>query len=421
MKRVAFVALLILATVTGLVLLWQFRHVLVLFVFSLAVAAAFRPSIDWLHERRLPRGLAMLVTYGLTLGVLALVGLLMGSTLIVEIQDAGNNLALGYQGIQTTWPTGTAAQQFIGEQLPPRTELSEAVAAGQGRELANALLGIGVGVAQVVSEAALVLVLSIYWGIDQVHFERLWLSALPAPQRVRARRMWRSIEKGVGAYVRSELVQSLLAGILLYVGFRAIGLQYPTLLALVGALAWLVPLVGGVLALVPVALGGLLVGPLAAAGAAAYMIAVFLFLEMVLEPRIFHRRRYNSLLIVVAMIALSSAMGILGLLAAPPLAAAIQIFARELAGQPLAANAEEALPAMGEIKERVADLQVLVEQVDDGERLEAQNMIQRLDHLVDEAGDALRRRAVSQSHRPAGATAEQPVIGRAEAGGVQKQ
>ena len=54
---------LVLATLTGVFLLWQFRSVLVLFLFALALAAAMRRPIDYLAGRKLPRGLAIILTY----------------------------------------------------------------------------------------------------------------------------------------------------------------------------------------------------------------------------------------------------------------------------------------------------------------------------------------------------------------------
>jgi len=53
---------------------------------------------------------------------------------------------------------------------------------------------------------------------------------------------------------------SLLAGLLLGLGYWLLGSPYPALLALAGALACLIPVVGYVLAILPVLLVGLLTG-----------------------------------------------------------------------------------------------------------------------------------------------------------------
>ena len=58
--------------------------------------------------------------------------------------------------------------------------------------------------------------------------------------------------------------------------------------------------------------------------AALFTILVFAILETCLEPRLFNRRRYNSLFIVLAVIALAETCGILGLLLGPMVAVATQ-------------------------------------------------------------------------------------------------
>lgn len=72
MKRLAYYVLVIAVTVAVLILLWQFRSVLILLLLSLMLAAALRPSADFLKSRGLPVSLSWLLVY---LGLFAFVGL----------------------------------------------------------------------------------------------------------------------------------------------------------------------------------------------------------------------------------------------------------------------------------------------------------------------------------------------------------
>ena len=103
--------------------------------------------------------------------------------------------------------------------LPPPSQLFEAVTGDQGQLVLPAILGFTQGMGGVVSGAIVILFLSLYWSINQILFERLWLSLLPSGQRKQARDIWRTIESDIGAYVRSQGVQSLLAGLLLGLGY----------------------------------------------------------------------------------------------------------------------------------------------------------------------------------------------------------
>ncbi len=137
--------------------------------------------------------------------------------------------------------------------------------------------------------------------------------------RTRVRGAWHAVELGLGAYLRSELTQFLLAAILLTAGFAAMGLQAPISLALFAALAWLLPLVGGMQALVPLLLLGVGNLPLAIP-AILLTCAVFALLEFVVERKLYPRQRHDSVLVLLITIIMVEALGIVGLLIAPPIA-----------------------------------------------------------------------------------------------------
>jgi predicted PurR-regulated permease PerM len=157
-----------------------------------------------------------------------------------------------------------------------------------------------------------------------LHFERLLLSLVTVDRRTQVRLIWRGIEKGVGAYMRSEFLQSLLAGFLLWLGYRLMGLDYPVLLAVVGALAWLIPWFGAVIAMIPPLIVGLDSGLALGITAAGYTLLVLVVQEYIIEPKIFRRNSYSSLVLVLTILVLADAFGLVGLILAPLVSATIQ-------------------------------------------------------------------------------------------------
>lgn len=384
MRRVIGATLVILATLAGLVLLWQFRDALILFVFSLALAAAMRPIIDYWIERGMNRALAILLTYLMGVIVVAVLLLLVLGPLLTELEQATNNLSDAYQQIIKTWPSGSSFQQAIAARLPPTDTLLTGITGQEGLLLAQTVLGVAQTFLGLVSQLAIVVVLSIYWSVDRVHFERLWLSLLSARERTRAREIWRSIEKGVGAYIRSELVQSLLAGFLLWGSYKLLGLPYAALLALTGALLWLIPWLGAVLAVIlPVSIG-LLTSPGIAALAALLTLLVLLALEVVVEPRMFNRRRYSSLLVVIMVVAMADLFGLFGLIIAPPLAAAIQILFTNLVRTSSPSNTVAPEIQVANLQVQLDRLRELVNAMEQEAPPEIVSLMNRLAVLVDE-------------------------------------
>jgi putative permease len=330
MKRLAWFTLLILATLTLALIFWEFRGAVVLFGLSLAVAAAVRPLVDRLAARGVPRGVALLVAYLLCLGGFIALVLILSGPLLTDLQQLTRDLARSYEQLKTQWPTGSPVQQMIANQLPAASDLSTAITGPQGSIVLQAVLGLTMSSLDLLGQLLIVLVLSIYWSADQEHFKRWWLSLLPLQARGRARDVWQNIEVGFGSYLRSQTIQSVLAVLLLGLGYQALGLPYPVALALIGAIGWLIPWVGVLVAVIPAAWVGLSISPMLGVLAAALTIGALAFLEFVVEPRLFKRERFSSLLAVIVLLVLADEYGLIGLLLAPPVAAAIQIFAGQM-------------------------------------------------------------------------------------------
>jgi len=389
MKRLIWSAAIVFATLAGLVLLWQFRLAIVLFLLSLVTAAAVRPATDSLAESGLPRGVSILLVYLAGLLVLGAFLYLISGPFLKDLQQGTDNFVQTYEQIMSEWPQGTAFQQFVVAQMPPPDDLYKAIAGERGSMLLQNVIGMAQGFMVVVGQFFIILVLSIYWSADRLHFERLWLSLLPAERRTHARRIWRDLEQGVGAYTRSELLQSLIAGIVLGAGYWMIGLDYPVLLAAVGALLWLIPWLGAVLAMILPFVVGIGVSPLIAAVAVIYTLGVLLVLEALVEPRLFNRGRYSSLLVVLFLIVMTEAYGLLGLILAPPLAASVQILFRHLVrffSSPSQVDTEQQIAAL---KQRLQEIRLELDEREEPSP-EVSSLATRLEALIDKSEQALR-------------------------------
>lgn len=395
MKRLVLATMIVLATLAGLVLLWQLRLALVLFALSLAVAAAARPANDVLIARGIPRGLAITLVYVFSLVILGGPVILAGPSFLRELQQSTDQLASSYEQITSVWPNGAPFQRAVASQLPPPNDLYKAISGERGSLLLQNMFGAAQDLATLVGQLFIVLVLSIYWSADRVRFERLWLSLLSPPNRARAHLIWRSVEEGVGAYIRSALVQSLLAGFLLGSAYALIGLPYPVLLASLGALSWLIPWLGAFLALIPPALVGFQISALHGIGAALLTLAILLGLEVFVEPRLFNRKQFSSLLAIILVVVMADAFGLVGVVIAPPLAAAIQILGYHLAR----AAVENSVPSSAEfsrLQERLEAVRELAAVKQEPRAPELDNLLERLGHLMELSQEALQSAEVPE-------------------------
>ncbi len=352
-KTLARFALAIMTTILALVVLWQVRIVIIYVFISLALAAALRPLVNRLVGKSIVKRVAWILLYLVAVGSIGYFLFLTVENSFIEIQRLAQTISVHDAWSLPVWLEGSAFQQTVVARLPLPSQLFDAVTGSQGQLVLPAILGITKGVGGFVTAGVIILFLSIYWSISQIHFERLWLSLLPSTQRKQARGIWRIVEPDIGAYIRSQLIQSFLAGLLFGVGYWLLGSPYPVFLALTGALACLIPVVGAPLAVIPPLLVGLLTSTQLSLFMVIYTIAVVVGLGVWVKPRLFNRRWDNPLLTIVLLIALAEAFGLVGIILAPPLSVVCNILWTRLVSHRLPTGAAAQISDLKERQERI--------------------------------------------------------------------
>ena len=385
MIRLIRYTVVVLMTLMLLLLVWQFGSAIVLFLLSLAVAAALRPLINSLTGRYVPKRLALGIVYFLLIAAIASSISLISLPLLDELQRATDDFVANYDRAKVEWPErGTAFQQSLAEQLPPSADLYQVLVSEQGIPALASVFGLAQNFFSTLGRIAIIIILSLYWSADQFRFERLGLSLLPEEYHTRALHVWRSVENGVGEYLRSELIQSVLAGLLLWLGYAVLGIRYPILLALWGAIVRLIPWFGALIAVLPVLFIGIGVSSTVGILATVYTVGILLALKLVIEPRFFPRYKYSSLLVVLFVIALAQTFGFIGVVLAPPLAVAVQILFRHLYPDPDLIFSNEAAAQVASIRKRLHELR---RRIHNSRKRESIRLIDRLHRLVRRTAD----------------------------------
>jgi putative permease len=389
-KRLVGSVAAVLTTLLALVMLWQFRIVVIYVLISLALAAALRPLVSRFMSfagRGVLVRLAWILLYLLALGSLGLLLFLAGESAIMEIQLLAQPVSTQDAWRLPQWLEGSPFQLAMVEQLPPPSKIFEALTGDQGQLVLPAILGFTQNIGEIVSGGFIILFLSIYWSVNQIHFERLWLSLLPPSQRKQAREIWRTIEVELGAYIRSEVFQSILAGLLLGVGYWLLGSPYPSLLAVINALVFLIPVMGAPLAVILPLLLGLLTGVQLSLITALYTLVVLFTIQVWVEPRLFRRKWDNPILTLILLLTMADAFGLIGILMAPPLSAICQILWNLLFSNRAVSGAAAQI---SDLQERQAKAWENIKAMDEPPMALVTNSMERLTKLIEKAEPILR-------------------------------
>jgi predicted PurR-regulated permease PerM len=153
-----------------------------------------------------------------------------------------------------------------------------------------------------------------------------FVGLLPPESQPRWRAVGHNIYRQVGGYVTGNLLISLIAGSLATFVLLALGVPFAVALGLLVALLDLIPLVGATVAAVIVVAVGFLHSFLAGVVLIVFFIVYQQFENHVLQPLIYNRTvSLSPLAILVSVLVGAELAGILGALAAIPVAGAIQV------------------------------------------------------------------------------------------------
>lgn len=400
-RRIAGYTALVLATLTTLFVMYRLGQVVLLFIFSVMVAAALREPMLRLQRRGISRGVSILLLYLLIIAVLSGALYAIGQMLGEEIRTAGQRFPAMYDNVLRQWQQSPQQwQQIIAGVLPTTDQLLTSIGEN-GPQVAYQVAGLTYGLANVIISVLAILTLTFYWLVDEDRFIRLWLLLLPVQQRIVARHMWQDIERRVGTFVRSEAIQFIATLLLLWGGLWALDVRYAASWAFYGAIVQLIPWVGIPLTLLP-AIPMFWTDPLTITLSAIFLIIVVgTFMDQAVEPWMGVVGIVHPIVSVVALMMLGETAGILGMLVALPLAATIQ----SLLSQIVLLNTTPRSTTLSIYSQQLQELRARVLRLHEDvprhaeQRLAVEGMFKRLDELMDKTEHVVQERATAPERR----------------------
>jgi predicted PurR-regulated permease PerM len=316
----------VLAVAAILAVIWIARQVLTWIVVALFLALALNPAVEFFQRRGFARrGIAAALTSLLTIGAIVALGSLFIPTLVEEGRGFAEALP-GYVNdiSEGRGPLGRLSQRYDLEQ-----RVRDAVNDGG----AARVLGIS-GTAIAVTKSVLTFIVAIVTIAFLTFFMLLegpsWIerffSLLPDHSRDKWRKIGHDIYLTVGGYVTGNLVISVIAGISSTVVLLIMGVPYAVALGVLVAILDLIPLAGATLAAIIVSTVAFIDSLPAGIVVLIFFIVYQQIENHVLQPMVYSRTvQLSPLAILIAVLIGAKLAGILGALAAIPVAGAIQV------------------------------------------------------------------------------------------------
>ncbi|HST14283.1 MAG TPA: AI-2E family transporter [Gaiellaceae bacterium] len=278
-KRTAVATLVVVGIVVATLALWQLRLAVGLIFSAMIIAAAMRPSIEWLARRRVPAPLGLAIHYLALVGAIAVALAFAVPAALHQLDHALSPTGKAQVARAAKHSTGVKHQVLTALQtrlnnLPKRSELVKPVV-GISQKAFEAVIGIFFTFAA-----------AAYWIFERDKTVDVVCSLLPRPRRKKVRDTWTLIDLRLGAFVRGQVLLIVAVATGLSLLFWAVGEPYWILVGTFAGLVEVVPVIGPLVAGALAVTVGITASVHIAVLAAVCVVAVRLLEDYLIMPRV---------------------------------------------------------------------------------------------------------------------------------------
>ncbi len=315
-------------------MLWSvynfFKAVLAPFLVALVISYVLNPVVNLLHERKVPRTAAVLLIYAVFVTCLVVILMNVIPMFFKQVEELNEHvpeLAMRAQSLADHYNRHIVLPDSVRDGINRAVEglekrLSEAVS--------NFLHNIG-AVFNVMFLLMIVPFLAFYMMKDMDLFEKAALEFVPRSARKQTVRLLKDIDEALGSYIRGQFIVSFCVGVIAYVGYLIVGLPYPLLMAGFVALFDIIPYLGPFLGAMPA---------LIVASTISWKMMLFVVIvntlcqtleSNVISPQVVGRTMHiHPLTIIFVLLVGGELAGVVGLLFAVPVYAALKVIAQHV-------------------------------------------------------------------------------------------
>ncbi|WP_100332889.1 AI-2E family transporter [Bacillus xiapuensis] len=210
-----------------------------------------RPIASWLEKKRFPRWASIVSVFLLLIVIFWVLYTIIGPVVNKQASRLMDNIP---QMARTT-EDGINYLMNQRERLPEAAIQSLEDAAGKIEEWAMSLGSWLITFIQGLLQAVFLMVLApfflFYMLKDREKFQPFIAGFFSGDQKAWVKNTLRDLDETLKSYIQGQLLVSFLVGVMLYIGYLLIGLDYSLILALFGMVTNVIPFLGPYLAVIP--------------------------------------------------------------------------------------------------------------------------------------------------------------------------
>jgi predicted PurR-regulated permease PerM len=303
--------------------------VLLLVFLAILLGAALEPLVAWIRVKTgMRRGFGILVVYAGFLAMVVGVAVLVVPAALVQIETALSRFPAFLDQVRAS--TANLRPDALAAGINALLDAAEAPFGPKPPD-PDSLVGASLLVASSAAALVTLLTLVFFWLTERARLQRYALAFVPFHRRAGFREAWNEVESRLGGWVRGQLFMMGSIGFATAVAYTLLGLPASLLLALVAAIAEVVPIIGPLLGAIPALLIASTVSPETALLTLVVYVALQFVEANILVPLVMRNAvGLTPFLVLGSLLIGGAAGGILGALVAVPLVAAIEVILERL-------------------------------------------------------------------------------------------
>ncbi|MHA6530825.1 AI-2E family transporter [Paenibacillus sp. BAC0078] len=284
------------------------------------------PLVDWLERRfKIRRAYGIVILYLLIAGIVTLILLTVIPIIRSQLVGLIDNFPKYSSEIQDQFVKLTGSELFGQIQENVGTDfkdITSKVTTWGTTFLNNAVSGVGnfVGaLTEIVLAVATTPFILFYLLRDGRKLPDYLMKFIPTALRPQTREVMSEMNSQVASYIRGQIIVSCCIGVLLYIGYLIIGLEYSLVLAIVAACTAVVPYLGPAIAITPALIVALVTSPFMLLKMVFVWTAVQLIEGKFISPQIMGKSlKVHPITIIFVIIFAGKMFGVLGIILAVP-------------------------------------------------------------------------------------------------------
>ena len=308
--------------------LYLIKDVLALLFIAVILSSAFGPFIDWLQEKKIPRGVGIIGVYLIFFFVVGGAIYLLIDPITLQIKD----LARAFPDFYDKISSGLQYLQKVDSQEAAKTlstslsDLTKSLSQASS-SIYNLVTSIFGGVVSFF----VLLVITFYLTVEKNSLKNFVQSIVPFHHQKYAADLITKIQHRMGFWLRGQLILSFIIFLLIYLGLSLLGIKYALILALLAGIFEIVPFLGPLIAAIPGIFFAFAQSPAKAIAVIVLYIVVQQIENNFIVPKVMGKSTgLNPLVVILSILIGMRIAGVVGALVAVPIAAAAAVYVETL-------------------------------------------------------------------------------------------